>query len=79
MNASLDSGGETSLFRVALRGDLRATQRLLAAGADPNEICVGGFTAVHAACRAGSAEVLGALLEHGGDLEIHDCWRQTPV
>lgn len=76
---SLNALGQTPLFVAAYTRDTEMVRLLLDAGADPNGRCTGGYTAVHGACFAGSARILRWLLEHGGDLELHDCWRQTPT
>jgi len=52
---------------------------LLTLGAQPNGRCLGGYTAMHGACFSGSRRILAKMLAAGADLEVHDCWRQTPM
>lgn len=70
--------GQTALFIAAYTSDKHLVKLLLDLGADPNAVCVGGYTAVHGACFGGSGKILGKILDRGGDLGVHDCWRMTP-
>ena len=65
--------------RPAYTRKRRVTTTLLSLGADPNVRCLGGQTAVHAACHSGSVSLLATLLKYGGDLYIHDVHRQIPT
>ena len=58
---------------------LAMVNMLLNLGADPNVICVGGYTATHGACYSGSRRILANVLKFGGDVTIHDVHRTTPV
>ena len=71
--------GQTPLFVAAYTRKRRVTTTLLSLGADPNVRCLGGQTAVHAACHSGSVSLLATLLKYGGDLYIHDVHRQIPT
>ena len=71
--------GQTPLFVAAYTRRRRVTATLLNLGADPNVRCLGGYTAVHAACFAGSVDVLASMLKYNGDLSIHDVHRQIPT
>eukprot|EP00752_Nemacystus_decipiens_P008503 g7594.t1 len=62
-----------------IRGGLGAVKRLLAAGADPNRLLVGGGTALHVAAQLGAHEIVEALLVHGGDLNARDSRGQSPL
>ena len=53
-------------------GDTARVRELLAAGADANEVCVRGRTALMAACTSGHEHVVRLLIEAGADLEKAD-------
>jgi len=76
---SFNSLGQTPLFVAAYTGDSTMAKLLLRLGADPNGRCLGGYTAAHGACFAGSRRVLAKVMAAGADLEVQDCWRQTPT
>lgn len=57
----------------------RAAERLLDAGADPNRLHPLFGSPVHAAIGAGDAELLGLLLDRGGDTNAPNSQGQTPL
>ena len=73
-----NSLGQTPLFVAAYTRKLEMVNMLLSLGADPNVICVGGYTALHGACYGASKRILTSLLKYGGDLTIHDVHRSVP-
>ena len=64
--------GQTPLFVAAYTRKLAMVNMLLNLGADPNVICVGGYTATHGACYSGSRRILNLILKFNEDLSIHD-------
>ena len=72
-------GGETQLIVSAERGDSRAVRLLLAFGADPNLASDSGWTAVHGAAEAGSAECVESLVEAGATLDPVAKSGKTPL
>ena len=71
--------GQTPLFVAAYTRKLAMVNMLLNLGADPNVICVGGYTATHGACYSGSRRILNLILKFNGDLTIHDVHRSVPA
>ena len=71
--------GQTPLFVAAYTRKLAMVNMLLNLGADPNVICVGGYTATHGACYSGSRRILNLILKFNGDLSIHDAHRSVPA
>jgi glutaminase len=67
-----------NLIWAAAKGDLRAVQRLVARGVDPDEPDYDGRTALHLAAAEGKAQVVGFLLSCGAELEPRDRWGHTP-
>jgi ankyrin repeat protein len=53
------------LFAAAARGDAPIVTRLLAAGADPNAVALGGYRPLHAAALADDAATVEALVAAG--------------
>jgi len=67
-----DALGMTPLLAAVFRGDLRAVNQLLAAGADPNRAQAGDPTATplwHAAEDFGLTEIAEAIRHAGGKLK----------
>jgi Ankyrin repeats (3 copies) len=63
-----DSDANTALHIAVAGRKLAVTLRLLKYGANPNAENSAGWTPVHFAVRAGSVEIVEALVAHGGDL-----------
>lgn len=61
------SDGSTLLVAAIKRGQLASVEALLEGGADPNRVDPRGDTPVHAAAFSGKADLLRAVLAHGGD------------
>lgn len=57
---------------------MSSVQFLLARKANPNARCIGGATAVHAACIRGSTTIVQQLILCGGDLRLRDDEGRTP-
>jgi superfamily II RNA helicase len=72
-------GGETALIVSAERGDSRAVRLLLAFGADPNLASDSGWTAVHGAAEAGSAECVESLVQAGARMDRIAKSGKTPL
>jgi superfamily II RNA helicase len=72
-------GGETQLIVSAERGDSRAVRLLLAFGADPNLASDSGWTAVHGAAEAGSAECVESLVQAGARMDRIAKSGKTPL
>jgi ankyrin repeat protein len=70
--------GDTCLHIAATRGDVRAIQLLLEAGADINTIGDMGSTALHNAVSQGRVEAVKYLLNAGASKQIKDEFGQTP-
>ncbi len=68
-----------ALLRAAADGKPREVERLLAAGADPDEADTGGRTAVTHAAYGGHAEVVRLLLGAGADVDRQDANRANPL
>ena len=60
--------GRTPLMLAAFRGDLPATRRLLASGADVNARDKDGMTALMFASHEGHPTVVRELLRHGANI-----------
>jgi Ankyrin repeats (3 copies)/MYND finger len=69
----LDVDGETPLFvACSISSDmLPVIQHLLDAGADPNSQAKDGWNCLMMAVRAGHADVVQALLDHGADIHAY--------
>jgi len=73
---------EERLVRMAANGDLAAVRSLLAAGADPNAVDnsdVRGWTALMAAAKAGSIEVMEALLNAHANVNVKNAYGATAL
>ena len=65
------SDGRTALHWAAIRNDIEIARTLLYAGATARATTrLGGYTPLHLASRAGSAEVAGLILEEGADPNV---------
>ncbi|KAL8574238.1 hypothetical protein ACOMHN_065781 [Nucella lapillus] len=67
-----NDAGQTALFCTTLRGHYGTAELLLQNGANPNEKSDTGMTPVHVACLKASLHALGAMIQCGGDLRLHD-------
>jgi cytohesin len=67
LSVSMDPLRNTPLHAAATGGHAAVVQVLLDAGADPNAVQTGQWTALHAAAERGHAEVVALLLAAGGD------------
>jgi ankyrin repeat protein len=59
-----DRSGRTALHYAALASDVGEAEARLADGEDPAQVDLQGFTPLHFAAQAGSAEVALLLLKH---------------
>jgi len=73
-------GGYTDLMLAAIRGDLGAAEKAMAAGGDVNAATSNppGLTALHLAVQHNKPEMLSWLLKHKPDLEAK-CHNGTPL
>src|SRR5262249_26098428 len=69
----------TPLLAAIVNKQVRAAERLLDGGANPNRVHPRYGTAIHAAARAGSVEMLQLLIDRGGDVNATNAQRQTPL
>ena len=83
-----DLNGTTALMLAAKQGDIPTVERLLSmqsatqTNVDAREIAsVGGFSALHHACREGHSRVVEALLRFGcnADLQSNNALGETPL
>ncbi|XP_022660065.1 inactive serine/threonine-protein kinase TEX14-like [Varroa jacobsoni] len=77
-HVDLVEGGFTALYLAVEAGHMSSVQFLLARKANPNARCIGGATAVHAACIRGSTTIVQQLILCGGDLRLRDDEGRTP-
>ena len=73
------AAGDTPLHFVALWGDVRGTELLLAAGASVDELGDMGYTALGIAVSRGNVEVARLLLEHGASPRVVSEFGCTPL
>ncbi len=64
-----DVAQNVDLHEAARRGDAEAVSNLLADGADPNVVAVGGWSPLHEACIVGGEKTVAALIKAGADLK----------
>lgn len=64
--------GDTPLTEAAANGDRPALIRLLAAGADPDELDGAGLTPLVHAVRGGHVKLIGILVSRGADPDLRD-------
>jgi uncharacterized protein len=78
--SAADDKGVTALMRAAATGTLGVMDALLAAGADPNSVDVGGRTALHhaVAMRAPESKLV-ALLDRGVDADVQDAHGESAL
>lgn len=69
--------GDTPLIIALVRGDLQATEDLLAAGADPSAVGEDDFTPLHWAAKNGPAFVR-ALLARGAVCRVRNLFGELP-
>lgn len=75
-------GAYTPLHLASEAGAGPVVERLLGAGASPDQstVGVGGATPLHFAAAAGSLHAVEALLRHGASVDARDhAWGQTPL
>ena len=70
---------ERPLVEAARRGDTRAVEVLLAAGADVNAATRTGETALLAAAARGHEEIAARLLDAGAEVDVRDRALGTPL
>jgi ankyrin repeat protein len=75
----VDEYGRTPLHYAAAGGDADASQKLLAAGADPNLQDDGGWSPLHFAAQARSPRVTELLLAAGAQVDSRDTSGNTPL
>ncbi len=74
------SGGDTPLTEAAAAGDRAAVVRLLADGADPDQLDGSGRSALARAVRAGHFQLVGILVAEGADPNLRGAARGwTPL
>jgi ankyrin repeat protein len=76
-NKSAD--GTTPLHLASSRGDARAVELLLAAGADVNAASTSGITPLGAACHRCHEKIIAMLLAHGASPLVQDASNGTPL
>lgn len=69
----------TPLLAAVLYRRLRAAEKLLSAGADPNYVHPMYGSAIHLATGAGQAELLQLLVDGGGSVSLRNMQGQTPL
>jgi len=74
-----DAQRQRQLLVAVTAGDVAATRQLLAVGVNPNVQDAQGLTCLHAAAKARGLEVVQALVQMKGDLNISDCQFNFPV
>ena len=75
---AIDVDGQTALHRAAYKGHVAIMTVLLDRGADVHCMTASSQTPLHYACRrSGSPEAVRLLIDHGGNLHIHDDYGQT--
>lgn len=70
--AGCAGGGTTPLTEAAAAGDQALLERLLVAGADPDELDGSGSSALIRAVRAGHFKLVGILVARGADADLRD-------
>ncbi|ORZ14533.1 ankyrin repeat-containing domain protein [Absidia repens] len=73
------SSNDNNLWVAAGDGQLQRVKELVEGGAQVNERDEFGYTALHAAVSYNHKDVLEYLLEHGGDINIEDFDKDTPL
>jgi ankyrin repeat protein len=73
-----DADGETLLHVAAVRGDRRAVEWLLNAGADVNALGDMSLTPAHEAASQQQKQIFDLLVQRGADLTIVDEFGNTP-
>lgn len=74
----LTLAGWTVLCCAVLSGKSEVVELLLSAGAEVNDQCLDGTTALHKACLWGHVTITASLLAHGADPAIKDQEGWTP-
>ncbi len=69
----------TALLAAVVNKRREAAKRLLEAGANPNRMHPLFGATIHAACGAGDPESLQLLLDHGGDANLQNPQKLTPL
>lgn len=79
--AMLFAGCSTPLINAAYDGDTKEMERLIAGGADVNELkfLLNGFNALHFAAWDGKAEAARLLIEKGADMTVMTQYGDTPL
>jgi ankyrin repeat protein len=75
----LDREGRSDLHYAARDGDLRAVEKLVAAGADVNLQDKRGWSPLHFAAQACAPDVAAFLIAHGASVDPEDSFGNTPL
>ncbi|ORX62777.1 ankyrin [Hesseltinella vesiculosa] len=73
------SSANDNIWVAAGDGQLERIKVLLEEGVDPNGKDEFGYTPIHAAVSYAQKEVLECLLSHGGDINVEDADKDTPL
>ncbi|KAL8927509.1 MAG: hypothetical protein Q9208_002314 [Pyrenodesmia sp. 3 TL-2023] len=76
---AIDCQGRTALFWAAARKDMEKADFLLRHGADATIKSFDGQTAVHAAARSGSEQMVHLLLDYGANIHVVDKHNKLPL
>ena len=76
---AVDEVGRTKSWWAARHGQLEEVKRLLAEGANPNQMDIDGEAALHAAARWGQIDVVEVLLSNGADIGAKALYGMTPL
>lgn len=76
---AVNTAPEMAAINVAVRRGLGAVNKLLAWGANPNQVLAGGGTALHVAAQRGAHEIVYALLVSGGCADAVDSKGESPL
>ncbi|MEB0138533.1 MULTISPECIES: ankyrin repeat domain-containing protein [unclassified Undibacterium] len=70
------TNGDTALMLAAFLGDSDSVAKLIAAGAEVNQV---GWTALHYAAASGNPETIAVLLEHAAYIDTESPNKTTPL
>ncbi len=75
----MDSFNITPLLNAVYNGNEENVRVLLAAGAEVNQRCFNGSTALHIACETGSIKIVTLLLDAGANLNAENNYGYRPI